>query len=156
MAEGYQAANSFQVIYDDVKTIHFTGELIFDLFRDFRFGGNVEFNSYSLATEDHAWNLPMVKATLLAKYTRRKWSAGADLFFSSDRKDELSVIPLTTLRVTNSAYFDVNLHGLYNIDDKFDVFLNLNNILNNNYEEYTNFKVQGFQFLVGAKYKFDF
>ena len=154
--EGYQAANSFQVLYDDVKTIHFNGELIFDLFREFRFGGNVEFNSYSLDSQEHAWNLPLVKATLLAKYTRRKWSAGADLFFSSDRKDELSVIPLTTVRITNSAYFDVNLQGLYNIDDKFDVFVNLNNILNNNYEEYTNFKVQGFQFFVGAKYKFDF
>ncbi len=156
VAEGYQAANSFQVLYDDVKTIHFNGELIFDLFREFRFGGNVEFNSYSLDSQEHAWNLPMVKATLLAKYTRPKWSAGADLFFSSDRKDELSVIPLTTVRITNSAYFDVNLQGLYKIDDKFDVFVNLNNILNNNYEEYTNFKVQGFQFFVGAKYKFDF
>ena len=36
-----------------------------------------------------------MKATLLAKYTRKKWSAGADLFFSSDRKDELSIIPDT-------------------------------------------------------------
>jgi outer membrane receptor protein involved in Fe transport len=143
------------VIYDDVKTIRFIGELIFELFREFRFGGNIEFNSYSLDTQEHAWNLPMVKATLLAQYTRRKWSAGADLFFSSDRKDELSVIPLTTTRITNSAYFDVNLQGIYNIDDKFDVFVNLNNILNNNYEEYTNFKVQGLQFFVGAKYKFD-
>ncbi len=153
--KGYQAANSFQVIYDDVNTIHFHGELIFDLFREFKFGGNVDFNSYSLDTQDHAWNLPMVKASLLAKYNRKKWSAGADLFFASNRKDELSVIPDTTTRVTNASYIDLNLNGLYRISDKFEAFLNVNNILNDNYQEYTNFKVQGFQFLAGMKFKFD-
>jgi len=154
--EGYQAANSFQVIYDDVNTIHLSGELIFDLFKEFKFGGNIEFNSYNLDTQDHAWNLPMIKATLLAKYTRKKWNAGADLFFASDRKDELTIIPSTSNRVTNAAYFDVSLRGLYNINDKFSVFVNLNNILSDNYQVYTNFKVQGFQFFGGVKYKFDF
>ena len=154
--KGYQAANSFQVIYDDVNTIHFNGEIIFDLFKEFKFGGNIDFNSYSLTNEDHAWNLPLVKATLLAKYNRKNWSAGADLFFSSDRKDELSVIPSSSIRITNAAYFDVNINGIYNINDKFDVFINLNNILNQNYQAYTNFKVQGFQVFAGVKYKFDF
>lgn len=156
VAEGYEAANSFQVVYDDVNTIYFNAEIIFDLWKEFKFGGNLDFNSYSLENEDYAWNLPLLKATLLAKYTRRKWSAGADLFFSSDRKDELSIIPDTNTRITNSAYFDMNLNGMYNIDDKFDVFVNVNNILSSNYQVYTNFKVQGLQVFGGVKYKFDF
>jgi hypothetical protein len=154
--EGYEAGNSFQVIYDDVNTINISGELIIDLTKEFRFGGNIEFNSYSLDKQDHAWNLPMVKATILAKYTRKKWSVGSDLFFASNRKDELIFNPLSSIRLTNASYFDVNLNGLYNINDKFSVFVNLNNILNNNYQEYTNFKVQGFQVFAGLKYKFDF
>ena len=153
--KGYQAANSFQVVYDDVNTINFHAELIFDLFKEFQFGGDVDFNSYSLANEEHAWNLPLVTAALLAKYKRKRWSAGADLFFSSDRKDELAIIPSTTQRITNSAYLDLNLNGQYHINDKLDVFLNLNNILNQNYQEFTNFRVQGFQVFAGAKYKFD-
>ncbi len=154
--KGYEAGNSFQIVYDDVNTIHISGELIFDFIKDFKFGGNIEFNSYSLDTEAHAWNLPLVKATLLAKYTRKKWSAGADLFFSSDRKDELIFNLVSPVRITNSAYFDINLSGIYNINDKFAVFLNLNNLLSDNYQEYTNFKVQGFQVFAGMKYKFDF
>jgi len=154
--KGYEAANSFQVVYDDVNTINFTAELIFDLFKEFKFGGNIDFNSYSLDSEAYAWNLPLVKSTLLAKYTKKKWSAGADLFFSSDRKDELSIIPSSSTIVTNSAYFDINLNGVYHINDKFDVFVNFNNILSDNYQVYTNFKVQGLQFFAGAKYKFDF
>ncbi|UCE93529.1 MAG: TonB-dependent receptor [Flavobacteriaceae bacterium] len=156
VTEGYEAGNSFQVVYDDVNTIHFNGEIIFDLFQEFKFGGNIDFNSYSLKNQEHAWNLPLVKATLLAKYTRKKWRAGADLFFSTDRKDELSIIPDTNIRVTNAAYFDINLNGVYTIDDKFDIFVNVNNILSDNYQVYTNFKVQGLQILGGVKYKFDF
>jgi len=154
--KGYQAGNSFQVVYDDVNTIYFNGEIIFDLFKEFKFGGNLDFNSYSLKNEEHAWNLPLMKATLLAKYTRKKWSAGADLFFSSDRKDDLSIIPDTNIRITNSAYFDINLNGVYSIDDKFDIFVNVNNILSDNYQVYTNFRVQGLQVFGGVKYKFDF
>ncbi len=154
--KGYQAANSFQVVYDDVNTIYFNGEIIFDLFKEFKFGGNLDFNSYSLKNEDQAWNLPLLKATLIAKYTRKKWSAGADFFFSSDRKDDLSIIPDISTRITNSAYFDINLNGVYTIDDKFDIFINVNNLLSNNYQVYTNFKVQGLQFFGGVKYKFDF
>ena len=154
--KGYEAGNSFQVVYDDVNTIYFNGEIIFDLFKEFKFGGNLDFNSYSLKNEDHAWNLPLLKATLLAKYTRKKWSAGADLFFSTDRKDELSIIPDTNTRITNAAYFDINLNGVYTIDDKFDIFINVNNLLSTNYQVYTNYKVQGLQFFGGVKYKFDF
>lgn len=154
--QGYEAANSFQVVYDDVNTINFNGEIIFDLFKEFKFGGNIEFNSYSLDSETDAWNLPLIKSTLLAKYTKKKWSAGADLFFASERKDELSIIPSSSTIVTNSSYFDVNLNGIYHINDKFDVFVNFNNILSQNYQVYTNFKVQGLQFFAGAKYKFDF
>ena len=156
VTEGYEAANSFQVVYDDVNTIYVNAEIIFDLWKEFKFGGNLDFNSYSLENEEQAWNLPLLKATILAKYTRRKWSAGADLFFSSDRKDELSIIPDTNTRITNAAYFDMNLNGIYNIDDKFDVFVNVNNILSSNYQVYTNFKVQGLQVFGGVKYKFDF
>jgi hypothetical protein len=154
--KGFEAGNSFQVIYDDVNTINISGELIIDLTKEFKFGGNIEFNSYSLNTQAQAWNLPMVKATLLAKYTRKKWSAGTEMFFSSDRKDELIFDPFNSMRLTNAAYFDININAIYNINDKFSIFVNLNNILGVNYQEYTNFKVQGFQVFVGGKYKFDF
>jgi len=154
--KGYEAGNSFDLVYDDVTTISASAELIVDFTKEIKFGGNIEYNSYSLDTQEHAWNLPMLKSTLIASYARKKWSAGADLFFVSDRKDELTILPTSsTNRITNSAYFDVNLNGKYNFNDKFTAFVNFNNILSSNYQEYTYFKVQGFQFFGGLKYKFD-
>lgn len=154
--KGYEAANSFQVVYDDVNTIRVDGEIIFDLTKDFKFGGNIEFNSYNLDTEAEAWNLPMIKSTLIAKYTRKKWNAGVEMFFASDRKDRLIIEdPFSVLAVTNKSYFDININGIYNLNDKISLFVNLNNVLNSNYQEYTNFKVQGFQVFGGVKFKFD-
>ena len=154
--EGYEAGNSFQVVYDDVNTIKVSGELIMDINEDFKFGGNFEFNSYSLDKQQEAWNLPAIKATLLAKYTAKKWYVGTELFFASERKDLFSTTFTSPVLITNEAYFDINFNGLYNINDKFAVFVNANNILGNNYQEYTNFEVQGLQFLGGITYKFDF
>ncbi len=154
---GYEAGNSFEVVYDDVTTLHVSAEVIVDFTKEIKFGGNIEYNSYILDTEVHAWNLPLLKSTLLASYTRKKWSAGADLFFVTDRKDELTIIPTSsTNRITNGAYFDVNLNGIYNFNEKLSAFANFNNILNTKYQRYSNFEVQGFQFIGGLKYKFDF
>lgn len=154
--KGYEAGNSFDIVYDNVSTLHASAELIVDFTKEIKFGGNVAYNSYSLDNEAHAWNLPNLKSTLIASYTKSKWSAGADLFFVSDRKDEIIVLPtFSSNRITNAAYFDVNLNGMYNFNDKLAAFINLNNILSSNYQEYTNFKVQGFQFFGGMKFKFD-
>ncbi len=67
----------------------------------------------------------------------------------------MNIFSSTTQRITNSAYLDLNLNALYKINDKIDVFLNVNNILNQNYQEYSNFRVQGLQLFAGMKYKFD-
>ncbi|MCF6296967.1 MAG: TonB-dependent receptor [Flavobacteriaceae bacterium] len=153
--KGYEAGNSFQVIYDDVSTIHASAEVIFDFDQNIKFGGNIEFNSYNLDAENYAWNLPKLKSTLIARYTTPKWSAGADFFFASERKDELKVLLASSELITNSSYFDINVQGFYNLNDRISVFINLNNLLNINYQEYTNFRVQGFQVFGGLKYKFD-
>ncbi len=155
--KGYEAGNSFEVVYDKVQTIGAYAEIIYDFDEHFKFGGNFEFNSYNLKTQEYAWNLPMLKATLLAKYTRKKWFAGANLYFASERKDELIIIPgSSTNQITNSSYFDINLNSGYYFNDRWSTFIKLNNILSDNYQKYTNFKVQGFQVMGGLTYRFDF
>lgn len=155
--KGYEAGNSFEVVYDEVQTIGAFAEIIYDFDEHFKFGGNFEFNSYNLKNQEYAWNLPMLKATLLAKYTRKKWFAGANLYFASERKDELIIIPgSSTNQITNSTYFDINLNSGYYFNDRWSTFIKLNNILSDNYQKYTNFKVQGFQVMGGLTYRFDF
>ncbi len=154
--QGYAAGNSFQVVYDNVNTLQASAEVIVDFTETFKFGGNVIYNNYTLDKETYAWNLPDLKATLIANYSKPKWRAGAELFFVSNRKDELTVVPVgLTQGITNGSYFDVNLNGIYHINDKFSAFINANNLLNQNYQRFTNFKVQGLQVFAGFKFRFD-
>lgn len=58
--------------------------------------------------------------------------------------------------VTLKSYFDLNAHVGYRYNERLTGFLKLNNIANQDYERWINYPVQGFQFLVGASYKFNF
>lgn len=155
--KGYEAGNSFDVVYDEVTTINGFAEVIFDFNERFKFGGNIEFNTYNLDEQAEAWNLPMLKSTLMARYAAKKWYANANVYFATDRNDVLEIIPGNSVyNIVNGTYFDVNIDGGFYFNESWSVFLKLNNILNTKYQKYSNFQVQGFQVLGGIEYRFDF
>jgi outer membrane receptor protein involved in Fe transport len=157
----YQNGNSFGIIYDDVKTISVLGELTFDFNRNISMILQGEYFNYNLTTQSEAWNLPDLKASaIINAQIDENWFAGASLFFVGERKDELEVLgtllPVTPQPVTLESFFDANVHVGYNINSQLSVFGKVNNLLNNNYQNWANFPVQGIQALAGATYRFDF
>jgi hypothetical protein len=157
----YQNGNSFGIIYDDVKTISVLGELTFDFNRNISMILQGEYFNYNLTTQAEAWNLPDLKASaIINAQIDENWFAGASLFFVGERKDELEVLgtllPVTPQPVTLESFFDANVHVGYNINSQLSVFGKVNNLLNNNYQNWANFPVQGIQALAGATYRFDF
>jgi hypothetical protein len=158
--ENYALGNSMQVVYADVRTLSFYGELKADFSENVSFGINGVFNSYAKDLQPEAWNLPAIKlnSTLDFKITP-KWFAGFNVFFVGDRKDQkldLSFNTTTTSPVTLPAYFDANAHVGFKYNERWTAFLKGNNLGNQGYEKWLNFPVQGFQIMVGANYKFDF
>ena len=158
---GYAFGNSFGVVYDNLTTISVFGELKMDFSKNASFGINGTFNSYT-TDQAEAWNLPTMKigANLDVNITK-KWYAGTHIFFVGERKDQLyyndiSLLEPLTKTVTLDSYFDLNAHLGYKHNERLTGFLKLNNIANQQYERWMNYPVQGFQFLIGANYKFDF
>lgn len=154
---GYAYGNSFGLAYDRLQTISFFGELKADFSKNVRFGVNASYYSYSTDLEE-AFNLPelTVGATLDVDITE-KWYAGTNVFFVGERKDLLVTEPNTDGGVvTLDSYFDINAHVGYKYSERLTGFLRLNNIANQDYQRWANYRVQGFQFLIGASYKFDF
>lgn len=155
--------NSFGVVYDQLQTVSFFGELKAE-FESFAFGINGTFSSYSTDNIEEAWNLPQIKvgADIDVDITE-KWYAGANVFFVGDRED-LNVVEgmngpnpfIYQEPVTLKSYFDLNAHVGYKYNERLTGFLKLNNIANQDYERWVNYPVQGFQFLIGASYKFNF
>jgi len=156
---GYEFGNSFSVFYDAVKTFSLFAEFTIDVSKNLTIGANGQFNSFTLTKYTEAWNIPKTRAEILGNYKFEKWYAGANLLFVGERKDIFysGTFPSTIAGVQNlKSYFDVNIHGGYHINNQFTAFLKINNLLNSQYQRFSNFYVQGFQILGGVSYKFDF
>ena len=159
--EGYQYGNSFNIVYDDLRTISFFGELNFDVNANFKMRINGEYFSYNSDNLEEAWNLPDFKASLFADYQiSEEWFAGANIFLVGERKDEMNVTGPNTVEfpttITLDSYFDANAHLGYRFNDQLSAFGRVNNILSDSYDKWLNFPVQGIQVMAGATYKFDF
>ncbi|WP_292949798.1 TonB-dependent receptor [Olleya sp. UBA1516] len=159
-SEPYTFGNSFSLVYDDVTTFSFAGELNVDINRNFTLGIKGEYFSYDVTNQMEAWNLPDLTASVFLDYQiTDQWFAGANLFFVGERKDQFNIPNLISPNsgiVTLDSYFDANAHVGYHINDRFSVFAKANNIVGEEYTKWQNTPVQGIQFLAGATYKFDF
>ncbi|MNE66770.1 hypothetical protein D3C80_1623430 [compost metagenome] len=158
--EDYAYGNSLQVVYDDMKTLSFFGELKADFTEDVSFGINGTFNSYTNDVQQEAWNLPTIKLNSTLDYAiTKKWFAGFDVFYVGERKDQklnTDIIVVAPSPIILESYFDVNAHVGFKYSERLTAFLRANNITNNGYEKWLNYPVQGFQVVLGANYKFDF
>ena len=155
--DDYTYGNSFGVVYDDINTFGVSGEINVDINRNFNLGLKAEYFSYSSDTEAEAWNLPDVKGSMFLDYQiNQNWFAGANLFYTGERKDQFFLTTSTPQTVTLDSYFDANAHVGYHVTEQISVFAKANNIANNNYERWQNTPVQAIQFLAGATFKFDF
>ncbi len=162
--KGYYFGNSFEVFYDDIKTIGIFGELNVDVNRNFTLGINAEVYDYNTETDNPAWNLPNLTGSLFMDYQiGEKWYMGANLFFVGEREDFSTVVVQNVAQsdfpatlITLDSYFDANAHVGHRLNDQLSIFVKAANIANNNYQRWANYPVQGFQVLGGATYKFDF
>lgn len=157
--EDYAFGNSMQVVYDDMRTLSFSGDLKADFSDNVTFGISGTFNSFTNDFQAEAWNLPTVKLNSNIDFNiTEKWYAGAAVFYVGDRKDIKTNTDIVAnySATTLDSYFDVNAHLGYKYSDRLTGFLRANNITNQAYQKWLNYPVQGFQIVVGANYKFDF
>lgn len=161
--EVYAYGNSLKIVYDDVKTIRFYGEIKSELSEDISCGVNGVLSIYNTKNEIQAWNLPSLKLNANLDYTiNSKWYAGANLFYVGTRKDLqinndlVYITPPVYEPIILKSYIDLNAHIGYKHNDRLTAFVKANNITNQAYQKWLNYTVQGFQIVVGANYKFDF
>ena len=158
VSNAYEAGNSFEVKYDDIKTLGFFGEITIDASKEFNFGGTLNYNNYSTTNQPEAWNLPDITATISADYQNKNWFAGAKLFLNGQTKDLVIPYGITSENgtiVKNESYLDLNLNGGYIFSDRLTAFAKINNALGEKYQTFVNYQVQTLQILAGITYKFD-
>ncbi len=156
--KAYEAGNSFGLVYDNLKTLGFFGEITIDASKEFNFTGTVNYSNYTVDTQLEAWNLPTMTATISADYQNKNWFAGAKLFYNGETNDFVipyGLLPVNGQIVTNESYMDLNLNGGYIFSDRLTAFAKINNALGEKYHRFFNYQVQTLQILAGLTYKFD-
>ena len=157
--KGFEYGNSFSVIYDDVITMTFSGELAYEASKYVSVSTSLRYHVFDTRNSAAAWNLPNTEASILAKFKKKNWYGSASINYFGDRKDALysGIYPSNTIGIqTIAGFVDANLNGGYHFNNQFTVFVKMNNFINGKYQQFANFDVQGFQAILGLSYKFDF
>ncbi|NER18597.1 TonB-dependent receptor [Spongiivirga citrea] len=154
--QGYSYGNSFGVIYDNLQTISFSGKLSYEASSDLTLSARGTIYDYKTDNIDMAWNLPEVTATAMVDYQINKnWYLGGSVFYTGARQNSVLPVDPTAEPTVLKSFLDINSYLGYRISEKFNIFMNINNLANQNYQKWENYPVQGFQFLAGITYGFD-
>lgn len=162
----YNYANTFSAVYDNGNVGDIKGSLQYFPLANLILDTEVKFTKFDLDNYSDIYNVPLVTASIGAKYTMldQKLMLGFKGIFASDRMTNSFVIegvgnPVTYLSTEDTndkvvGYADLNLSAEYKIHKNFSIFALGNNLLNSKYQTYKGYKVLGAQILGGVKITF--
>ena len=146
--------NKFDIALDNGSLITISGELNYTLGNALKLWLSGAYNVYSLDSLPQPYHKPISKLTLGGSYLiKKKVNVWLELF-SGGKSYAVDIYTPTPTEIEIDGYFDINLGVDYNITEKFSVFLKGTNLLNNNYQQFYNYPVQGLQVMAGVGFRF--
>ncbi len=143
--------NQFNVVYDDVELLNYTGEIGARITDRFSMFTRANIYSYSLKLLDHPWHRPDLDISFSGRYNLGdKIILNADVFYIGSRLAR----PMDGAGepVELKGISDINLGLEYRYNRILSGFLRLNNLTNVNYYKWNNYPVQGFTIMAGFTY----
>lgn len=142
--------NRFNVLYSDASLLKIGARANYN----FRNIVNVElkgaYNGWNVSSELYAWNKPNWEASLNTDVQiNRKLSVSAIGFYESG-----CFAKLGTTAVAMNPKIDINLGASYLFNNWFTAFAKVNNLINNSYQYYYGYDVQGLNVMVGGAFSF--
>ena len=149
-ADGTLYSNRFNVLYSGASLIKIGARANYNL----RNIVNVElkgaYNGWKVSTETYAWNKPAWDASLKADmHLTHDLSLSVNTFVEGERYAKLG-----TAAVRMRPKVDINLGAAYSYNNWLTVFAKLNNLINNPYQDFYGYQVQGINGMVGAAFSF--
>jgi len=162
--------NTFSWVYDDLKLLNLSGEVLHFVSDDFSVHLLGNYYSYKLNAEQKAWQMPNFDLTLSGIYKPTDaLRLMADIFLEGRRTalirdyelPQSTIInpdPVGVLRTDHEIgmkpIVDLNFSADYQIATKFKLFLKLNNLAFQKYEQWHGYTSKGFNWLAGISYSF--
>jgi hypothetical protein len=145
--------SKFEVRYETTQSsvVHPQAEVSYQ-HKKFNLGIKTDFYNYQLTTLQEPFHRPKLSLTSSARY-----------YFTDNLLFSVEFYYLGGLKAQNPAdgkpaslksIADFNIKAEYFILEKLSAFLELNNVLSQNYQRYLNYQVRGIQALAGVSYSF--
>ncbi|MDO5656270.1 MAG: hypothetical protein Q4G27_09035 [Flavobacteriaceae bacterium] len=156
--EPYMSANSFYMVYDNGKKSVIEGNINYLGISNLNLGANLLLQTFTLDNFEEAWGESPLKATISGDYKLldERLILGTDVFYVDKRKFLENRIHVNGQNeiLNVDPYVDVNFNATYLILDRWAAFIELNNVLNKNYERFVDYPVHGITAVGGIMFKF--
>ena len=151
----YDYGNSFDVIYDQAAVFKLHYGLSADVNDQWQIGARGSWAQYAMDRESTPWNLPELSMAFDAHFRySAKWSLSAQLLAYGSREDRF--VDLGQVRTEEvSGFIDLGATLRHQITKKWMASIMINNALNQDYQLWTQYPVQGFRINLGIQYNFD-
>jgi len=146
--------NKFDVIYDDINLLKIKASLGFVQVNQFSARLMAAYYHYIPKDEVKAWQMPNFEIGLDAGYTlQEKYTIRASVLALGSKYARIfeagEVVPVKV-----SGAFDLGLGFEYQVDKMISAYIDASNILNQHYQRWYQYPVQGIQVMAGVKLTF--
>ncbi len=146
--------NKFDVLHDKGSVFGISMDLTYAATNKINIILGAKYKSYSLDSLSSPYQKPTTEVKLGASFMiTEKVRAWTNIYYYGKRTT-LDISTLPNFDVDMDAFIDLNLGADYQLNKQLSVFLSLTNILNNKYQRYYNYPVNGIQIMGGIKYVF--
>jgi outer membrane receptor protein involved in Fe transport len=153
--------NIYQPIYDTVNIAYAKAQISYQKEEKWNLLWTLIYSNYETKNEVKAWNLPELRSSLAVRYDlQNKIVAKGSITFMGGRYTKSQNIgeveelaPLVYGRKLNPV-FDFNLGAEYRFTKQISAFIDINNIISQNYEIWGNYPVQGINVMGGLTFSF--
>ena len=154
----YRSSKGFEVLYDDAQVISLFGEIKLETSIGLDFGGFMQYDSYNMKSYDQAFHKPNLQTGIIATYNwKEKIVLTTNLTFVGERtafEHSLYEAGTTTEYPILKGYADLRLGAEYRYNSDLSAFINVTNLLSQNYQTWYSYPTQQIRFLMGLTYRF--
>lgn len=142
--------NMFNIVYDDVVRFYFKAHLEYNIIKVFALSLNAELQSFKTDKLEFAYYQPKFTTSLSLQYI-----AADKLIFDLTPTFKVGMKTMYMgEEKTLDPIIDININVEYRYSDQLSVFVKLNNLAFQRYEQYYNYPSQRFMGMVGASMSF--
>jgi hypothetical protein len=143
-------SNRFNVLYSAASLLKMGVRANYNLKNIVNVQLKTTYNSWNVVSEPYAWNKPKWEASLNTDFKVTQFvGISANVFYEGERFAKLGT---TAIRMNPKV--DINLGASYVYNSYITAFAKINNLINNHYQEFYGYDVQGFNCLFGVSFSF--